>query len=410
MIQPPPASGSATAEVEVCRPLPTPVTRAGGPLGVRHQRVDQGRLADARSARSSPTPSWPVARGPPRAGHRAAAVGGGARRVTSTGRSRSAYDAMQRGRVGEVGLGQHQHRIQVAGVGGDQAAVDETGARHRVRQCADDHQLVGVGHQHPFRRVGVVGGSSAEHASSAAPRSGRSGRACPARRRCRRPGRPGRRPRPRGGRVPGPAWRSPVRALRARVDQAGVPAAVDRGDEPARPRRRAPAGSWSAGGLPRAGRTRTSSLSQLFGEPAQRVTATDADRARPSMSPTSGRSPGRVLAVVPMSSTTTPGTRSPTMAPAVAIRWSAYDRHRPPCRAAGRIVRRVPVLDDIAAERGDVGRRARPAGRSRGRAGDRCRAAGWGGRRTAASGGDGRGQLSDVVQVDVDAASAGPAR
>ena len=32
---------------------------------------------------------------------------------------------------------------------------------------------------------------------------------------------------------------------------------------------------------------------------------------------------GSVFAVVPMSSTSTPGTRSPTIAPAVAIRWSA---------------------------------------------------------------------------------------
>ena len=38
-------SGSASADDDVCRPLPTPLT-AHRPVGVRHQRVDQRRLAD----------------------------------------------------------------------------------------------------------------------------------------------------------------------------------------------------------------------------------------------------------------------------------------------------------------------------------------------------------------------------
>ena len=40
-----------------------------------------------------------------------------------------------------------------------------------------------------------------------------------------------------------------------------------------------------------------------------------------------------------MSSTSTPGTASPTIAPAVAIRWSAYAPHAPPCSGRGRISR-----------------------------------------------------------------------
>ena len=50
--------------------------------------------------------------------------------------------------------------VQVPGVGGDQAAVDETAARHRVRQGAHDDQLVGVGDQHPLGDVGVVRGAA----------------------------------------------------------------------------------------------------------------------------------------------------------------------------------------------------------------------------------------------------------
>ena len=49
MIQPsPPGSSSAIADDEVCRPRAGHrVDLAVGPLGVRHQRVHQGRLADA---------------------------------------------------------------------------------------------------------------------------------------------------------------------------------------------------------------------------------------------------------------------------------------------------------------------------------------------------------------------------
>src|SRR5699024_6294932 len=45
--------------------------------------------------------------------------------------------------------------------------------------------------------------------------------------------------------------------------------------------------------------------------------------ASASMSAHDTSNPGRVLAVLSMSSTRTPGTTRPTIAPAVAMRWSA---------------------------------------------------------------------------------------
>ena len=90
--QPPPRSGSAMADEEVCRPLPTPGDGAGRPIGLRHERVDQRRLADPG------VPDHHRDRPVQRRSHgyrcrrsRRALEPGAARRVTRTGSSRSAY-------------------------------------------------------------------------------------------------------------------------------------------------------------------------------------------------------------------------------------------------------------------------------------------------------------------------------
>ncbi len=60
--------------------------------------------------------------------------------------------------VGEVGLGEDEEGIHPGVVGGDEAPVDEARAGLGVGQGRDDDELVGVGDEHPFDRVGVVGG------------------------------------------------------------------------------------------------------------------------------------------------------------------------------------------------------------------------------------------------------------
>ena len=69
----------------------------------------------------------------------------------------------------EVGLGQAQDREQSTGVGRDQRPVDQTGARRRVGQRHHDQQLIGVGDDHPFGRVGVIGGAPQQGSPRAAP-------------------------------------------------------------------------------------------------------------------------------------------------------------------------------------------------------------------------------------------------
>ena len=69
-----------------------------------------------------------------------------------------AIGRQQWSRIGEVRLGEHQHRIEIAGVGGDQTSVDEAGPGQGIGQRGDDDELVGIGHDDAFGQVGVVGG------------------------------------------------------------------------------------------------------------------------------------------------------------------------------------------------------------------------------------------------------------
>ena len=72
-------------------------------------------------------------------------------------------------RRGEVGLGQAQDGLESTGVGRDQRAFDQAGARRRVGKRDDDQQLIGVGDHHAFGRVGVIGGAPQHRSPITAP-------------------------------------------------------------------------------------------------------------------------------------------------------------------------------------------------------------------------------------------------
>ncbi len=157
MIQPS-SSGraSATADDEVCRPRP--VTSLTTPVA---------RSASGTSALTRvllPTPEWPDEHADPAGeglpqGVEAVGAAVVARRDQVTHRQRGVL--LEEGcRVGEVGLGEHQEGLHPGVVGGDQAPVDQPGARLGVGQGGDDDELVGVGHEDALDRVGVVGGAA----------------------------------------------------------------------------------------------------------------------------------------------------------------------------------------------------------------------------------------------------------
>ena len=104
-------------------------------------------------------------------------------------------------------LVRHRIGVQPTGVGGDQSALDQAGARRRVGQRDHDQQLIGVGDDDPFGRIGVIGGAPQHRSPFTAPHDagqgvGPAGQV--ARRRRRR-----HRPRSGCGPVRGPASRSP---------------------------------------------------------------------------------------------------------------------------------------------------------------------------------------------------------
>ena len=188
----------------------------------------------------------------------------------------------------------------------------------------------------------------------------------------RRRSRPGRRRRRCAGRARGPSWRSPRCPPRLRPRRFMSPSGTCSG--PGRPRRRNPcvASSWLGRSLvrgrePRDGRTRTSSSS------SSRAAAPTG--AHPSIPVQRSTNPGRVLPVVAMFSTTTPGTRSPSTAAAVASRWSSYVANNAAVQGLRPDDQAVVGVLHVAAECRDLPAAARPAGRSRGGAGARCRAA-----------------------------------
>ena len=161
-------------------------------------------------------PSQPVAqrrRGRrPAASRRTARRAGGRCRRSGSGSARSA-------------LVRHSSGSMPGVVRRRQRPVDQAGARLGVGERDHDHQLVGVGDDDPLDGVVVVGGAAQHGASARRPR--RSGPASRRRRRRRRPGAPGRRRRRPCG--PAAGTSSPSRA--ARPTSAGVAAAVDGHDQ-----------------------------------------------------------------------------------------------------------------------------------------------------------------------------------
>ena len=229
------------------------VDHAGRPVGGGHEPVDQRRLAD---------PGVPDEHGHPP---------GEASRTARARRRRPCVAAghdIRHGQcgvvvehgvgLGEVGLGEHSSGVEPGVVGGDQAAVDEPGPRRGVGQRSTTTSWSALATT--TRSTGSVSSRGAPQHRPARRRRARCGRACRSRRCCRRRAPRGRRRRRRLR----PSSRAPhggTTASRVR-DAAGVPAAVDRDDEPldgvvvpgsllaARP------------GLDPLGRTRTSSSSQ----------------------------------------------------------------------------------------------------------------------------------------------------
>ena len=149
MTQPPPGSSRAIADDEVCRPRP--VTALTPPVA---------RSAPGTSALTSvdfPTPECPTSTLTRSAQVLAQLV----QRVLAVDHDmvdvERAVGLEQRLRRRQVGLGQAEQRPQTGVVRRHQAPVDQPRPRLRVGQGRDDDELVGVGHDDPLERVGVVG-------------------------------------------------------------------------------------------------------------------------------------------------------------------------------------------------------------------------------------------------------------
>ena len=204
MIQPEarPRSGQRDAAlVEVCRPLPIALTTP-----TRRSASGTSRLTSV----DLPTPGVPDHDRDPTGRARPATAAGPrpAGPARAAGRARRSSRGPPRGPARSA-LVRQQQRVDLGVVGGDQAAVDESGARRRVGQRADDDELVGVGHHDPFDGSGgvlVVGGTH-QHRRALVDAHDPGQRVRPSRTRRRRVP-PGRRPPRHAGPVPGRA--SPV--------------------------------------------------------------------------------------------------------------------------------------------------------------------------------------------------------
>ena len=126
-------------------------------IRARHERVDQGRLADARvpdrhggvpGERRGELVERPVldALGALRAAEHRDVEAGEVRQELV--------------RIAQVGLRDDHQRRDPGVVRGDQVAVDEPRARLGVGGRDHDHQLVGVGDDDPLDLVGVVGAAA----------------------------------------------------------------------------------------------------------------------------------------------------------------------------------------------------------------------------------------------------------
>lgn len=270
------------------------------PIRFRHKAVHECGLADARMAQQ----------------HRDLVGQQRRDRVQRVVAARGDHGEIQVGELrgerfgwGEVRFRQAKNRFQASGVRGDQRALDKPGARWRIGQRHHDEQLVGVGDHNAFGGVGVVGGAAQNRPAFAAAHDAGQGVGSAGqiadhvhvvthhdRRAAQFAGAH------RGDSLCGVA-----------VQRATPPPTVD-GDH----HRRTGVGMVGAGLGPR---TRAPTRSDPDVGLVVVPSAPCAQREAPaSMSAHIRGKSGSVLAVVAMFSTSTPGVRSPTMAPAVAIR------------------------------------------------------------------------------------------
>ena len=168
----PSSSGSciASAEDEVCRPRP--VTSLTTPMA---RSVPGTR---AFSSVDLPTPEWPIStliRPESRSRSSSSptmpsasvetASSGDSRRVTTCSRSSGAVRGQEPLRGAQIGLGEHQQRLDPGDIGRDQAAIDHAAAGLGVLDSGDHHHQVDVRDQGSFRRVVVVGAAPQEGAA-----------------------------------------------------------------------------------------------------------------------------------------------------------------------------------------------------------------------------------------------------
>lgn len=122
----------------------------GGAVRGRNQCVDQCRLADPGMSDKDGDPVLQQIR------HR----GGVSTAADADGGYVQGPVAGEQGRrVGQVGLGEDEQRIDASVVGRHQATIDQSDSWRWVGEGHDDAHLIGIGNDYPLVGVGVVGGA-----------------------------------------------------------------------------------------------------------------------------------------------------------------------------------------------------------------------------------------------------------
>ena len=294
------------------------VDDADGAVRVGHQGVDEGGLAHAGVAdEHGVVPD----QGGGDLGQRHRVVA-----ALEDGQVEAGEVAEEHGRVGQVGLRDAEDRGDPRVVGGDQVAVDETDARLGVRRRHHDQHLVGVGDDDALDGIRVVRAAPEQgHARNDPHDAGKASL---------RPGRVADDVDAVAGddrvlaQLARPGRGDPAFGRETLVEHDRVPAAVD-GEDAAGQRVLVVGPGLGAGLVPLAVRAHPHA-----GFVELRLVVVIGARP-PGHFGTTGAVPGamrechrsvnwgRVFAVVPMFSISTPGTTRPIRAPAVAIRWSS---------------------------------------------------------------------------------------
>ncbi len=230
------------------------------------------------------------------------------------------------GRVGEVGLRDHEEGTDAGVERRDEVTVDEALPRLRIGRRDDDQHLIGIGDDHAFHLVGVVGAPTQEggallDADDAAQRplvarqiAHHAGAIPVDDRLLAQLARTGR--------------EDPALVGAVLVDEHGVPTAIhtehprDPRVRVRRPALRPRAVGLRVGSRPDRRLVESEIVVVVVGEPAHASAPfmRQAVASAPSIFCHRAANWGRVFAVVPMSSICTPGTRRPIRAPVVARR------------------------------------------------------------------------------------------